>query len=130
MDLSPKKIEFSSSRISVPSNLTCFSLAPNTTVSQVKIPGMPYKEASRYFTGALDERVYGLEDIPQLMSTIKILQEKAEKLFEHEYNGKKSSIVELANNHLQNEVLSLESKYSSFYPVLSYQDIEDLELID
>lgn len=76
---------------------------------------------------ALDEKNYGLEDIPQILATIKFLEEKAEKLFKCEYNEKKISIVDTANHYFKNEKLQLEPTHSSFYPILSYQDIEDLE---
>jgi hypothetical protein len=121
-------LSFSPFTMTVPSNISFVSTSPNTSVSQIKkTPGTPYKEASRFFSRALDERDYGLEDIPQIMSTIKFLEEKAVKLFQHEYDENKSSIVEAANYYLQNEKLQLEPLHSSFYPNLSYQDIEGLE---
>jgi len=126
-----EELNYSSFTISVPSNLSCVSTASNTSVSQIKkSPRTPCREAARHVTQAFDERDYDLEDIPQIMSTIMFLEEKAEKLFQHEYNGKKSSIVETSNYFLQNEIVQLEPMHSSFYPILSYQDIEDLELID
>jgi len=70
-----------------------------------KSPGTPYKEIPKSFKLALDERDYGLEDIPQLMGTIKLLEEKAEKLFQLEYNEKRKSCLDVANHYIQNEKL-------------------------
>jgi len=118
----------SSFTISVPNHLSSISATPVTKASLMKkSPGTPYKELSKYFKRALDERDYGLEDIPQIMGTIKFLEEKAEKLFQREYNEKKSSGVDAANYYIQNGKLQLEPLHSLFYPILSYQDIEDLE---
>jgi len=95
-----------------------------------KSPGTPYSEKSRCFIRAIDERDYELEDIPQIMATVKYLLEKAEKLFEREYNEKKRSSMDETNHYFKNEKLQLEPSHSPFYPTLSFQDIEDLEQID
>jgi len=122
------QMSFSKLSISNPSHLSSLTPAPVTSASLVKkSPGTPYKETSRYFLRALDEKNYGLEDIPQIMATIKFLEQEAEKLFKCEYNEKKISSVERANYNFKNEKLQLEPSHSPFYPILSYQDIEDLE---
>jgi len=62
-------------RISAPRHVTSLSAAPVTRASGMKkSPGTPYKEAPKSSILALDEREYGLEDIPQIMSTIKLLE--------------------------------------------------------
>jgi len=63
-----------------------------------KSPGTPYKETSRYFVRGLDERDYGLEDLPQIMATIKFLEDKAVKLFQREYNEKRSASMTAINS--------------------------------
>merc|ERR550534_3221040 len=102
----------------------------NRASSMKKSPGTPYSDKSRCFLRTIDEREYKLEDIPQIIATVKFLEEEAEKLFQREYNEKKRSSIDDINNYFQNEKLQLEPSHSSFYPILSYQDIEDLEPID
>jgi len=121
-------ISVSKLSISNASHLSSITPTPVTNASLVKkSPGTPLKETSRYFLRALDAKNYGLEDIPQIMATIKFLEQEAEKLFKCEYNGKKISSVERANYNFKNEKLQLEPSHSPFYPILSYQDIEVLE---
>jgi len=64
------------------------------------------------------------------METIKFLEEKAGKLFHQEYSEKRSACMGLTNEAFQYGKIQLESPQSAFYPILSYQDIEDLEPID
>jgi len=78
----------------------------------------------------MDEREYNLEDLPQIMAKIRFLEEKAEKLFQREYNEKRSASLRLTNQTFQEGKFQLEPSHSAFYPILSYQDMEDLELID
>jgi len=78
----------------------------------------------------MDEREYNLEDLPQILAKIRFLEEKAEKLFQREYNEKRSASLRLTNQLFQEGKFQLEPSHSAFYPVLNYQDMEDLEFID
>jgi len=81
-------------------------------------------------TRVMDQREYNLEDLPQIMAKIRFLEEKAEKLFQREYNEKTSVSLRITNEVFQEGKFQLEPSHSAFYPVLSYQDMEDLEFID
>lgn len=78
----------------------------------------------------MDDIEYDLEDIPQIVATIKFLEEKAGKLFQREYDEKRYVTLGLTNQVLESGDIQLESPGSAFYPILSYQDIDDLEPID
>jgi len=117
--------------MSVLNNLSSLSAAPiNLASSLRKSPGTPCSEKSRCFIKPINEREYELEDIPQILATVKFLEETAEKLFQREYNEKRRSSIDETNYNFQNEKFQLESLRSSFYPVIIFQDIEDFEPID
>lgn len=72
----------------------------------------PYTETSRYFMRGLDEVDFGLEDLPQIMATIKLLEDKALRLFQHDYNEKRSASIDAINYCLEQEHIQLEPSNS------------------
>lgn len=83
-----------------------------TDCAMKKSPEASYTETSRYFMRGLDEVDFGLEDLPDIVATIRLLEDKAHRLFQHEYNDKRSAIIDATNHSFEQDHIELEPSNS------------------